>query len=71
MNRSVDIIVASHQAIERIINSPSKKPTREQAQKTLQACGIMDENFKVKPAYRTILVYSEKKNEDKDAFVGG
>ena len=41
--------------IDKIIASETKKPTKEEAMKSLRACGILDNKNKVKPAYREII----------------
>lgn len=48
--------------INRIIESPSKKPTKQEAMKTLRSCGILDKNNKLKPVFKGILI---KKDDEK------
>ena len=54
--RSVKDMVAMLAEIDKIIESPSKKPTKQEAIKTLRSCGILNKNNGLKTEYRRILV---------------
>lgn len=41
--------------INQIIESPSKKSTKQEAVKMLRSCGILNKNNKLNPAYKEIL----------------
>lgn len=43
-------------AIDKILSAPSEKPTREEAKRNLQACGILDKNGNIAEAYKKIFV---------------
>lgn len=59
-------MVAVISTIDRIIETPSTKPTKEEAEKILRSCGILDRNNNIKPAYRQMLSNeSRNKNERK------
>lgn len=41
--------------IDKIIEKPTKKPTKEEAVKILRSCGILDNKNNIKSAYKKIL----------------
>ena len=45
-------------AIDKILKDPLEKPTREEAKRNLQACGILDKNGNIAEAYKKIIVKS-------------
>ena len=45
--------------INRIIQSPTKNPTKSEAMKTLRSCGILNENNVLNEVYKEILFYPE------------
>ena len=47
--------------IDKIIASEIKKPTKEEAMKSLRACGILDNQNKINPAYRGIIIERKEK----------
>ena len=42
--------------IEKIINTPIERPTKEQAKEILRNCGILDENYNIAEDYKDIIV---------------
>ena len=56
MMRGMRDMVAISAEINKIIESPSKKPTRQEAMKMLRSCGILNKNNGVKLAYKEILI---------------
>lgn len=54
--RGMKDMVAISAEINKIIESPSKKPTKAEAMKMLRACGILNKNNGVKTAYKEILI---------------
>lgn len=51
--------------IDKIIEKPTKKPTKEEAIKILRSCGILDNKNNLKSAYKKIL--TEESNDQHDA----
>ena len=49
-------------AIDDILNTPRKEPTREEAMAALQACGVMTKEGEIADAFKNIFV---KKKVDK------
>ena len=49
--------------IDKIIETPSKKPTKQEAMKVLRSCGILNRNNGVKAAYKDILVKKASKED--------
>lgn len=49
-------------AINTILNKPIKEINIQEAKKKLRACGILDKNDNIRPAYREILITKNKKN---------
>ena len=48
---TIDEIIKTH-----TITTP---PTKEEAKEILRSCGILDKNYKIRPAYRDILIEQE------------
>lgn len=54
------------QTIDRIIETSSKVPSKQEAQKVLRSCGILDSKNNIKPAYKKIIIEScSRKNGHK------
>ena len=51
------------EAIQKVLNSPSKKYTKEEAVEMLQRLGVLDQNGKVTPEYEHIFVRKKETNE--------
>lgn len=64
--RGMDDMVAIAAEINKIIESPSKKPTKQEAEKILRSCGILNKNNGLKTEYKEILTKDvSKKNGSK------
>lgn len=59
-------MVAALLTIDKIIEAPTKKPSKEEAAKILRSCGILDENNNIKPEFKEILTEGNNKKNDKD-----
>lgn len=56
-------MVAAIYTIDKIIDAPTIKLSKEEAAKILRSCGILDNKNNIKPAYKKILTEeSNKKN---------
>ena len=58
-------MTAAMTAIEKVINTSSKKPTKSEAEQILRSCGILDRKNNIKGAYKKILVVNSENNESK------
>ena len=54
--RSISDMTKMSSEIQHIIKTPLTTPTKEDAIKTLQSCGILDNNNNIKSAYDEIIV---------------
>lgn len=61
--RGIDDMVAIAAEIDKIIESPSKKPTKQEAMKMLRSCGILNKNNGIKTEYREILTKDVSKKD--------
>lgn len=50
----VDMVTISR-TIDKIIQTSSRTPSKQEAQKVLRSCGIFDQKNNIKPAYRNII----------------
>ena len=57
-------MVAALSTIDKIIETPTKKPTKKEAAKILRSCGILNNKNNIKPAYKKII--TEGSNEKND-----
>ena len=55
------ISASMQRAIDNIINTPAKTPTREEAREALKACGILDKNGNIAERYKNIIVEKRAK----------
>lgn len=60
MEKGMRYMVTAMLAIESIIESPTKKPSKADAAKMLRSCGILDENDNLYPAFKNLLVKETK-----------
>lgn len=59
-------MVAVSSTIDKIIETPTKKPSKKEAEKVLRSCGIFDKNNKIRPAYKKIITAdTPDKNDNK------
>lgn len=66
MMKGLRYMVAVLAEIDKIIESPSKKPSKKEAMKMLRSCGILNKNNGLKTEYKEILIKDvSKKNENK------
>ena len=63
--RGMKRMVAISAEIDKIIESPQKKLTKQEAMKMLRSCGILNKNNGVKTAYKEILI-KEVSTEDEN-----
>ena len=54
-------MTTASEAIERLLNTPSKRPTKIEAQRILRRSGILDKNNKITPGYKDIVKKAENK----------
>lgn len=55
MRKGLVNMVAVANTIDRIIGTSSKTPSKQEAQKVLRSCGILDNRNNIKPAYKKII----------------
>ena len=55
MQKGLINMVAVTRTLDRIIETSSKTPSRQEAQKVLRSCGILDNQNNIKPAYKKII----------------
>lgn len=66
--RGIDDMVAISAEIDKIIESPSKMPTKQEAMKILRSCGILNKNNGLKTEYREILTKDVSKKDGNKQF---
>lgn len=49
----------TNKIIDKILNAPIKKPTKEEAKEILKNCGILDENYNISEDYKDIFIKKE------------
>ena len=49
--------------LEKIISEPQKNLSKDEAQKILRNCGIIDHNGNITPAYSKIVTYKTNKTD--------
>ena len=64
MMKGIDDMASVSNKINRIIRTPSKKPTKSEAAQMLRSCGVLDQNNKVRPEYKKIFSEGSKNNND-------
>ena len=65
MKKGLRYMVAVLAEIDKIIESPSKKPSKKEAMKMVRSCGILNKNNGLKTEYKEILIKDvSKKNEN-------
>jgi len=64
MQKGMMEMAAMSVAIERVIATSSKTPSKAEASKVLQSCGIFDHKNNVTPAYKAILVHNDASKKD-------
>lgn len=55
MMKGMKEMVAALSTIDKIIETPTKKYSKEEATKILRSCGILDKRNNIKPAYKEII----------------
>lgn len=56
-------MIATMRKVRQIIKEPVEVPTKEEAARMLRACGVLDENNKLMPAFKDILYMEESVDE--------
>ena len=59
-------MAAINHTIGRVINTPSKKITTAEAQKTLRECGVLNSKNQIKRVYKGIVVPSNPRPDGKN-----
>ena len=62
--KGIDDMVSVSMKINRIIKTPSKKPTKAEAAQMLRSYGVLDQNNRVKPEYKKIFSEGSRHNND-------
>ena len=64
MMKGMRNMVAALLTIDKIIKTPTKKPTKEEATKILRSCGILDNKNNIKSAYKKIITEGNDEQND-------
>jgi len=64
MKKGIKDMVAALSTIDKIIETPTKKPTKEEATKILRSCGILDNKNNIKSAYKKIITEENYEQND-------
>lgn len=64
MMKGMKDMVAALLTIDKIIETPTKKPTKEEAKKILRSCGILDNKNNIKSAYKKIITEGSNTQND-------
>ena len=62
-------MLKANKTIDKILNTPIKNPTKEEAKEVLKNCGIFDENYNLTEAYKDIFISKKEYNPITKHFV--
>lgn len=62
--KGIKNMVTALLTIDKIIESPTKKISKEEAMEVLRSCGILDKNNNIKSAYKNILTKEKDVKND-------
>ena len=65
IERSIEYMTTVNHKIEKIISSPYKKMTKDEAKAMLISCGVMTKKGEIKSAYKKILIQKRASNNAK------